>query len=212
MSLTCYQFLADQFEMSLEELYIKVTNEHLPLWVRKIIPDRLSGILDPKPVSSEWRQFVKVGEDQAETVKVASLTKISMKYRLVSQGGVVVRSWNSIPATRARLCPGKNHKKYQKPPRVPLKTANCKTFYDVKKETWPLFFRTPYIWIGLTFSTTVQNVEFESKFGTDSPTEYCGIKLGQMQLHSNQGINTQIQSSFNCILRNHFSVFKISKV
>lgn len=61
---------ADQFEMSLEELYMKVTNEHLPPRVRKLLPDPISGIMDPEPVSSEWRQFAKVGEDQAETVKV----------------------------------------------------------------------------------------------------------------------------------------------
>ena len=61
---------ADQFEMSLEELYIKVTNEHLPPRVRKLLPDPISGMMDPKPVSSEWRQFAKVGEEQPETVKV----------------------------------------------------------------------------------------------------------------------------------------------
>lgn len=60
--------------MSLEELYTKVTNEHLPPSVRKLAQDPMAGGLSSVPVTSEWKQFGKVGEDQAETVKVDSLT------------------------------------------------------------------------------------------------------------------------------------------
>ncbi len=55
--------------MSLEELYLKVTNEHLPLKVRQLLPDPMTGYTNPE-FSADWRQFEKVGEDQLETVKV----------------------------------------------------------------------------------------------------------------------------------------------
>jgi hypothetical protein len=63
--------LADQFEMSLDELYIKVTNEHLPPSVRQILRNPTPGIRNLNPFSStEWSQFANYREDQTETVKV----------------------------------------------------------------------------------------------------------------------------------------------
>lgn len=61
--------LADQFEMSLEELYMKVTNDHLPLGVRQLLPNPIYGYTNSE-FSEDWQQFEKVGEDQPETVKV----------------------------------------------------------------------------------------------------------------------------------------------
>lgn len=55
--------------MSLEELYLKVTNEHLPEKVRQLLPDPISGYSNPE-FTTDWRQFEKVGEDELETVKV----------------------------------------------------------------------------------------------------------------------------------------------
>jgi len=59
--------------MTLVELYARITNDHLPLRVRQMLPDPLgyqvAGSGDPM-APSEWKQFEKVGEDQTETIKV----------------------------------------------------------------------------------------------------------------------------------------------
>jgi hypothetical protein len=65
---------ADQFEMTLDELYLKVTNQHLPVHVRTMLP-QLSDVADVsidadvQPTTSSWRQFERVGDDPAETIK-----------------------------------------------------------------------------------------------------------------------------------------------
>jgi len=50
------------------------------------------------------------------------------KHLIWSQGGQVVRSWNSIQQPGFDSCLGKTTKKDQKPPSVPLMTASRKPY------------------------------------------------------------------------------------
>jgi hypothetical protein len=61
--------------MSLEEVYLKVTNNHLPPEVGQLLPDPIYGYAYSE-FFEDWRQVEKIGEDQLETIKVKLQFKI----------------------------------------------------------------------------------------------------------------------------------------
>ena len=88
-------FVADQFEMNLEELYSKVTNQHLPVEVRQLLPDPIGYPYTPGS-ASEWRQFERVGDDPSETIKDSIHLDWIHYYRQCPECGVRVKLWDGF--------------------------------------------------------------------------------------------------------------------
>jgi hypothetical protein len=55
--------------MTLEELHLKVTNQHLPISVRNLLPQLTGFEGGPTPPTSHWRQFDRAADDSTETIK-----------------------------------------------------------------------------------------------------------------------------------------------
>ena len=92
-------FSADQFEMTLEELYLKVTNQHLPVDVRNLLPqlsDVSDATLQSTSASMTWRQFERVGDDPAETVKDSIHLDWSYFFKNCPECGVRVKIWDGF--------------------------------------------------------------------------------------------------------------------